>query len=472
MRRKRWGRLARRGPLTRTGLIFAILVLVLPGCGGNGEKQDDGAGKRRLTVWISENQPERVRATRANLDRFARQTPFEVELVAVGDDQLAQRVKDAAAAGRLPDVVQLPMASAHAYARDGILSREAAQEVVDRLGEDTFSARALSLLTDEGTVTAVPSDGWGQLLIYRKDLFDKAGLAAPKSLSDVRRAARRLHGPGLAGITLGTTATSFTAETFEHVALAAGCQLLDDGGRVTLTSPPCESAFETYVDLARNYSIVGDQDVESTRDTYFAGRAAMVFWSPFLLDAMAGLRNDAVPSCRQCRADPAYLARNSGLVGPLRGPGREPTQFGTISTWGITAGADVPDAQRFVEYMMSDGYESWLSLSPQGKYPVRLGDRSDPERYVTAWSSLRSGVERKAPLRRFYSRKSIESFGEGTRSFERWGFEQGGAALVGALTGTEPVATALASAIKERVSPAQAAQRAQTAVERLDAAQK
>ena len=28
--------------------------------------------------------------------------------------------------------------------------------------------------------------------------------------------------------------------------------------------------------------------------------------------------------------------------------------------------------------MMSDGYVPWLALSPQGKYPVRFGDRADP----------------------------------------------------------------------------------------------
>ncbi len=450
--------------------IALVLLLALAGCGGAGDDKGDER-KRALTVWILENQPERIRATRANVERFEQQAPFTVDLVGVGDDQLAGRMADAARTGRLPDVVQLPMASAHAYAQNGILSRESAQEVVDRLGEDTFSARALSLLTDEGTVTAVPSDGWGQLLIYRRDLFDKAGLAAPKSLDDVARAARRLHSPKVAGITLSTTPTPFTAETFEHVALATGCQLLDDSGQITLASPQCVSAFATYLDLARNFSVRGDQDVDSTRDTYFGGRAAMVFWSPFLLDAMAGLRNDAVPSCPQCRADPAFLARNSGLVGPLRGPGDEPTQYGTISTWGITTGADVAGAGRFVEYMMSEGYERWLALSPQGKYPVRLGDRSDPERYVKDWDGLKSGVDRKAPLSRFYSGKSIESFGEGTRSFQRWGFEQGGAALVGKMLGPEPVAEALSVAINGDGDATRAAHRARNGVQRLKASE-
>jgi multiple sugar transport system substrate-binding protein len=450
-----------------TAIVLGVAALVA-GCGG-----DEPAGPvadRTLTVWILESEPDRIRATRDNVRRFARATGLKVDLVGIADDELAQRVAGARLAGRLPDVLQLPMASAHSYSRDGMLSSEAAQDVVDALGEETFSARALSLLTSEGRVMAVPSDGWGQLLIYRKDLFDAAGLGAPTTLADVLGAARRLHGRRLAGITLATAPSPFTAETFEHVALAAGCELLDDGGDVTLTSRDCRYAFDVYLDLARDFSVRGIQDVDSTRDTYFAGRAAMILWSPFLLDAMAGLRDDAVPSCPQCRDDPAYLARNSGLVGPLAGPSGQPAQFGTVSTWGIVADGNVEAGKRFVRYMLSDGYVPWLAISPQGKYPVRFGDRSDPERYVEAWAGLESGVDRKAPLSDFYSPASIDSLGDGARNFQRWGFEQGGAALVGAMRGPEPIAAALADAIARGGSAGQAAQRAQAAVEELDAA--
>jgi multiple sugar transport system substrate-binding protein len=408
-----------------------------------------------------------VQAAREIFADFTRRTGIKVSFEALGDEGLAPRVARAARDGTLPDVIQLPMASAHAYAHQRILNADAAQDVVRDLGEDTFSARALSLLTSEGRLTAVPSDGWGQLLIYRKDLFDKAGLPVPRTLEDIRRAAQRLNRDGRAGITLATGRDTFTSQSFEYVALAAGCQLVDDAGEVSLDSLACRRAFALYTELARRYSPGGKQDVDTTRDAYFAGRAAMILWSPFLLDAMAGLRDEAVPSCPECRKDPAYLARNSGLVGPLEGPGRAPTQFGEISTWGIAAGADVEGASRFVGYMLSAGYERWLAISPQGKYPLRFGPAGDPERYVTAWARLPSGVERKAPLDRFYSKASIDSLGAGVRSLQRWGFEQGRAALVGALREDEPVAGALAAEIHDGTSAGQAAAQAQAAVERL-----
>ena len=34
---------------------------------------------------------------------------------------------------------------------------------------------------------------------------------------------------------------------------------------------------------------------------------------------------------------------------------------------------------------MSDGYEDWLGIAPEGKIPMRHGTDDDPEAYVTAW---------------------------------------------------------------------------------------
>ena len=58
----------------------------------------------------------------------------------------------------------------------------------------------------------------------------------------------------------------------------------------------------------------GAQDVDTTRASYFAGQAAMIIWSSFILDEMAGLRNDALPTCPECKDDPAFLPKNSGVV--------------------------------------------------------------------------------------------------------------------------------------------------------------
>ena len=104
----------------------------------------------------------------------------------------------------------------------------------------------------------------------------------------------------------------------------------------------------------------------------------MMFWSPFVLDAMAGLNDDAKPTCPQCGRDPAFLARNSGLVGPLSDEDGAPAQYGSISSWGIFKGADGVASRRFVEYMLSDGYVRWLALSPRASFPCAAAMRRTP----------------------------------------------------------------------------------------------
>ena len=106
----------------------------------------------------------------------------------------------------------------------------------------------------------------------------------------------------------------------------------------------------------------------------------MLIWSPFILDELAGLRNDALPTCPQCQKDPAFLAKNSGFVTAIKGPnGTEPAQYGEISSWAILDGAAPTRRSHFVEYMMGDGYPGWLGMAPEGKLPGAQGHRRRPE---------------------------------------------------------------------------------------------
>ena len=127
-----------------------------------------------------------------------------------------------------------------------------------------------------------------------KDLFAAAGLPEPKTYADIEKAAKELNKGKTAGIVAATApADSFTQQSFEFVAVANGCQLVDDSGNITLNSPACQETFNFYANLIKETSVAGNQDADTTRATYFAGDAAMVIWSSFLLDELAGLRNDA-----------------------------------------------------------------------------------------------------------------------------------------------------------------------------------
>ena len=456
-------------PRRLTALLIACLLLAAAGCGGGGDDDSGDGGDNAITFWSAEDNAERVKVLQGIVDEFQTKSGVQVKLVTIAEDQLASQIQSASAAGSLPDVMgSLSLGFAHSLAADDLADGDAANEVIESLGRDTFSERALSLVQSDGKPISVPADTWTQLLVYRKDLFEKEGLETPDTFEKIQAAATKLNGSGSAGIVAATKAADgFTQQTFEYFALANGCQLTDDQGGLQLTTPPCVETFQFYSDLINNGSTKGGQDADTTRAAYFSGKAGMIIWSSFLLDELAGLRNDALPTCPQCREDKTWLAENSGVVTAISGPsGSEPTQFGEVTNFSIIKDGNTEPAKQFVEYMMSDGYVRWLGLSPQGKYPVRAGDSDDPQKFAKAWAELESGIDRKAPLSDFYSEASIASLGEGVANFQRWGFAQGQGALVGKLAEKQPVSNAVGEVIRGR-APEAAAKDVQAAVEKL-----
>ncbi|WP_433825077.1 ABC transporter substrate-binding protein [Actinoplanes sp. CA-015351] len=453
-----------------TVLARAAAALLLTGAlGACGSDEGDSGGT--LTVWSLENLTDRVQATQKIADEFTKSTGIPVKIVATDENQFSSLITSAAAAGTLPDVVgALPLAAVAQMATNELLDTEAAKSVVDQLGTGTFAAPALALTSQDGSPDgqgqwAVPSDGWAQLLFYRKDLFEAAGLPAPDTYAAIRAAAEKLNANQVAGITVATVGNdAFTQQTFENLALGNNCQLVDDAKAVLLDSPQCVETFQLYADLVKNWSVPGAQDVDTTRATYFAGKAAMVVWSSFLLDELAGLRNDAVPTCAECKNDPAWLAKNTGVVTAVSGPQGQPAQFGEITSWAITrneGGAENTDAaKRFVSYMMNEGYTDWLGIAPEGKIPVRKGTADDATKFVKAWNTLPAGVDAKKPLAEIYPEDFLTALQRSPDTFQRWGFPQKQGALVGATLGELPVPKAINSLTTGELDAAGAAQRA------------
>jgi multiple sugar transport system substrate-binding protein len=350
-----------------------------------------------------------------------------------------------------------------------LLDTETPGEIVKDLGATTFSPAALKLTQrPDGTQLSVPSDAWTQLLFYRKDLFAKAGLDKPNAFAKITAAAQKLTSGGTSGIALSTTpGDAFTQQSFEYFALGNNCQMVDTSGKILLNSPQCVDTFRFYNELAKNYSVKGNQDVDTTRANYFAGKTAMVVWSSFLLDELAGLRSDALPTCPECKSDPGFLAKNTGVIGPVSGPAGAPTQFGQVVSWAITRDANKSAAKQFVEYMMNDAYVDWLGLAPEGKVPTRKGTADDPQKFVKAWSGLKAGVDKKATLSSVYSPDVINTIVSGADKFDRWGFAQGKGALIGATQGELPVPKAINDMLNGG-TPEKAAQQATAAVQEIE----
>ena len=420
-----------------------------------------GGASGSITFWTIENTPARLAGQQKVIDAFTKKTGIKVKLVGLSTAQELQTIVGAAAAGKLPDVILHTQDSTPGWVKQGILDSKAATAVINDLGADTFAKSALSFAKVNGEYGAVPSDGWANLIYYRKDLFSAAGLPVPDTFAKLETAAKTLNGKnGVYGMLMGTKAGDrYTLQQFENFAVANDCQLVNDKGDVDLASNNCVDAIKWYAEVAGKYSAGSAQDTKSTEATYLAGKAAIVSWSPYLLGPLAGLDPQNPTTCAQCKQDPQWLLKNTGIVPVIKGPDASaPSTYGQVLNLGITTHSNTAAAEKFVEYLLSDGYMDSLAVATQGRFPMRLGDKSDPQKFVNAWQQLPVGTPAKsAPVGQLLGADTVKLLGQDASNFQRWGFSQGQGPLETAVYGDLSIANEVNRAVTGALSADQAA---------------
>ena len=179
------------------------------------------AAADEVTFWTPEEQPERLAVQEEMAKAFTAKTGHTVNVVPVSEKDLGTRMTAAFAGGDLPDVVYHTLQYVLPWTEAGILDVDANNEVVEKLGAGTFAAQPLDITkTDEGYAT-VPFDGWTQMVVYRKDLFEEKGLAAPDSYAAISTAIKALHNPPeMYAFTAATKVDeTYMMQVLEHVML-------------------------------------------------------------------------------------------------------------------------------------------------------------------------------------------------------------------------------------------------------------
>ncbi len=398
------------------------------------------ASADELRFWTTEEQPERLARQEQMAADFAAATGHTVEVIPVTEADLGTRATAAFAAGDLPDVIYHPLQYALPWADAGILDTDAATDVVEALGEGTFASGALGMAATADGFASVPVDGWTQMLVYRKDLFDAAGLEAPNSYANVLAAVEALHNPPeMYGFVAATKVDeNFMSQVLEHVFLANGVSPVGPDGFKALEEGPTTEVLEFYKAIAKA-SPPGDLFWDQSRTLYFSGNAAMIIWSPFILDELAGLRDSAPPTINN---DPQTrdLAAATGIVTNFSGPSNPGgAAWGDVRYFGITSDAATDAAMEFVQYSMSDGYGQTLAIAPEGKFPVRRGTADDPMAFTNLWETLEVGVDRKAPLGELYAAEMISEIVGGLDVAQRWGVAEGQLSLASKMINSQAI---------------------------------
>jgi multiple sugar transport system substrate-binding protein len=393
-----------------------------------------------IRFWTTEEQPERLAKQQEMAEQFKSATGTTVEVIPVTESDLGTRATAAFAAGDLPDVIYHTLQYALPWAEAGILDTEAASEVVADLGVDTFAPGAVAMADFNGEVASVPVDGWTQMVVYRKDLFDAAGLAAPSSYADVLAALEKLHNPPeMYGFVAATKVDeNFMSQVLEHVFLANGVSPVGADGFQPLDEAKTTEVLDFYKAISKA-SPPGELYWKQSRELYFAGKAAMIIWSPFILDELAGLRDSAPPTINDDPTSNA-LAGMTGIVTNFSGPSNpDGAAWGDVRYFGITSDADTDAAMDFVKYAMDEGYTQTLSIAPEGKFPVRRGTADNPTAFSEAWAKLPVGVDRKAPLGELYDQAMIDEIVGGLDVAQRWGVAEGQLSLASKIINSQAI---------------------------------
>ncbi|MFK7765188.1 MAG: ABC transporter substrate-binding protein [Roseobacter sp.] len=393
-----------------------------------------------LRFWTTEEQPERLARQEAMAEAFSEATGHSVQVIPVTETDLGTRATAAFAAGDLPDVIYHTLQYAAPWADAGILDLDAATDVIENLGADTFAPGGLEMAAVDGGYASVPVDGWTQMLVYRADLFAAKGLEPPNSYANVLAAVEALHSPPeMYGFVAATKVDeNFMSQVLEHVFLANGVSPVGPGGIQSLDEAATVEVLEFYKAIAEA-SPPGDLYWDQSRSLYFSGNAAMIIWSPFILDELAGLRDSAPPTVND---DPTSrdLAAATGIVTNFAGPSNpDGAAWGDVRYFGITSDASTDAAMAFVEYSMSEGYGETLAIAPEGKFPVRRGTAENPSAFSELWATLDVGVDRRAPLGELYDAAMIDEIVGGLDVAQRWGVVDGQLALASKIVNSQVI---------------------------------
>ncbi|MEM9871277.1 MAG: extracellular solute-binding protein [Pseudomonadota bacterium] len=410
-----------------------------------------------IRFWTTEEQPERLAKQQEMAAAFEAATGNAVEVIPVSETDLGTRTTAAFAAGDLPDVIYHSLQYALPWAEAGILDTEAATEVVDSLGRDTFAEGPLNMAAYDGDIASVPVDGWTQMVVYRADLFAEKGLEPPNTFANVEAALEALHNPPeMYGFVAATKVDeNFMSQVLEHVFLANGVSPVGADGAQELDVQATTEVLDFYKAIAKA-SPPGELFWKQSRELYFAGQAAMIIWSPFILDELAGLRDSAAPTIND---DPTTreLAAATGIVTNFAGPSNpDGAAWGDVRYFGITNDADTETAQAFVEYSMNDGYMQTLSIAAEGKFPVRTGTADEPGKFSAAWSEIPVGVDRKAPMKDLYSAEMLDEIVGGLKVAQRWGVEENQLALASKMINSQAINRVVRQFIDDEIDAAAA----------------
>jgi sorbitol/mannitol transport system substrate-binding protein len=349
-------------------VLAGLLMLVITGCGIAGAGGGGGAGSHGVALRVAIVANPQMQDVEQLTNVFEKQNPgIKVNYVTLPENESRAKITASVSTKSNEfDVVMISNYETPMWARfHWITNLQPYIAQTPGYDENDFIPSIRKSLSYRGDMYSVPFYGESSFLVYRKDLFAKAGLTMPAhpTWTQVAGFARKLTNKkeGIAGICLrGESGWGQVLAPLDTVINTFGGRWFDPRWHAQLTSPTFRHAVSFYVNLLNKYGEPGAaaDGFSECGTQYGQGKAAMWY------DATSAAGTIESP------ATSTVVGKNGYAPAPIM----ETKNSGWLYTWSLGIPVTSPNkeaAWKFISWATSKGYIQlvgqrlgWANLPP------------------------------------------------------------------------------------------------------------
>ncbi|MEE9098056.1 ABC transporter substrate-binding protein [Pseudarthrobacter phenanthrenivorans] len=415
----------KRRSIVKYAAVAAAMSLGLTACGGGGGGSDQAkqSGTVRVTlanhVWTD--------GIKAAIPEFEKSTGLKVELTQLGEDQLSDQynVKLNAGSDEIDVMMYRPLQEGKAFAKNGYLADLTKNVSADPNWDwKDYQEGPVKATTVDGKVVGVPIITEREVLYYRKDLLQAAGLQVPKTMDELEAAAKTIKAsnPGTAGFVARTNKSAAVTQ-FSSFLYSFGGDFVDSNGKASVNTDAAKKAYSFYGGLIRNYgpaNVSTDMSWPEAMAIFTQGGAA------FYTEADSLYKNATDPA-------KSKVADKVGFAPLPAGPaGSKPYN---IPSWALGVNqnsSNQENAWKFIQWATSK--ERTLEAQKAGVPGPRTSVWANPDATSTYPKDLADAISASAKNGVGHDRPEVVTVGKAR--------EIVGAPIVSTITGSDPAAAA------------------------------
>ena len=337
--------------IARALSLCITIILILSGCSGAGSF---GAGENVINIAMVAN-AQMTDAEKLASEFQAENPGTKLRFITLSENQSRAKITMSTAMGGSEfDVVMISNFEAPQWGKvDWLVNLSDYAKKTQGYEESDFIPSLRDSLSYNGNMYAVPFYGESSFLMYRKDMFEQAGIKVnpdpnyQPTWQEVAGWADKLKTDDRAGICLrGKPGWGELLAPLDTVINTFGGRWFDENWNAQLNSPEVKKAVNFYVDLVKRSGELGASSAGFQECANLFGQGQTAMW----YDATSAV---------SVLEDPKTYPDLQGKIGYLPAPIAEKPNSGWLYTWalGIPKAAKNPDlAWKFISWMTSKDY--------------------------------------------------------------------------------------------------------------------